>query len=91
MSDAHPMLGAVGEMRPIEFVVPRSWRERLFSRPWRPHHNAIVFTGKAVATALRQKDADTHEMSWKGVGTLARTTAYRMSRESWRLLRGPLP
>lgn len=42
-------------MNEYTITQPRSWRERLFSLPWRPHHNVQVT--RLYGTAITRFDA----------------------------------
>ena len=57
-------------------IKPRSWVERLFSRPWRPHHNSKVWTATGEITGFDiESDDERVRFKVRGEGRLTVRTA----------------
>lgn len=53
----------------IRIIFWRTWRQRLFSWPWRPWRNAMMYEGQVVVTSI---DGDTFHTT--GLGPMAKKT-----------------
>lgn len=53
----------------LSVELPRSWRERLFTRPWRPWLNGVVYQGQTIVTNWHSDD-DSRGITLAGKGDL---------------------